>query len=58
MNCTVFENVSAPGLPIFVARDLVKDKNRGVPCEAAGCMWAIATGYEHDLEITRNPKTY
>ena len=58
MNCTVFENVSAPGLPIFIGRDLVKRENRGVSCEAAGCMWAVAMGYEHNLEITKDPKTY
>ena len=49
--------MGAPRLSEFVGRNLVEAKDRGVACETVGCVWAIAAGYEHDLEM-KCLKTY
>jgi len=53
----VLENMGAPRLSEFVRRDLVEAKDRGVACETAGGMWAVAARYERNFEMKRL-KTY
>ena len=57
VGCAVLENMGTPGLPEFVGCNLVEAKDRGVACETAGCVWAIAAGYECDFKM-KCPKTY
>jgi hypothetical protein len=57
VGCAVLENMGAPRLPEFIGRNLVKAKDHGVARETAGCVWAIAAGYEHDFEM-KYRKTY
>jgi hypothetical protein len=54
MNSAVVEYVCAPGLPVFVGRDLIKRKDCDVPREAARCVWAIAGRYERNSERTKS----
>ena len=48
----VLENMGTPRLPEFVGCNLVEAKDRGVACETAGCVWAIAVRYKRDLDTT------